>query len=217
MTHPAVVFDLDGTLIDGLPEIAEAVNILLEREGVAPLLHETIKGYVGHGAPYLLDRVIAATPLNPAEADRLMRDYMPIYAAASENARLIDGVEQALTTLAGCGVQMGLCTNKPAAATQAVIRATGLDRWLGVVVTGDSLPLRKPDPAPLLHAFDALKAARSLYVGDSEVDAEAARRAGVSFALYTRGLRKAALEDIPHDAAFDSFEAFPAVVARLTG
>jgi phosphoglycolate phosphatase len=87
----------------------------------------------------------------------------------------------------------------------------------GAVVAGDTLSVRKPDPAPLLHALAGLGVSGGLYVGDSPVDSETARRAGVPFALFTEGIREAPLAEIPHDAAFSDMRELPDIYAALTG
>lgn len=216
MTAP-VVFDLDGTLIDSLPGIAGAANALLSEWGHPALAPAQIGGFVGHGEQVFLDRLIAASPLDPAERDHLMNRFLALYADAAKVTRLFPGVEEMLDALSVGGVTMGLCTNKPSGPLAPVLRETGLDRRFAVVVAGDTLSLRKPDPAPLRHAFDVIGQGPGLYVGDSEVDAETARRAGIPFALYTRGIRQSPVEAIPHDAAFDEFEELPGILSWLCG
>lgn len=214
MTAP-VVFDLDGTLIDSLPGIAGSANALLGEQGLAALPRNVVAGFVGLGEQVFLDRLIAATDLDPRQRPALMERFIHHYMAAARGTRLFDGVAEMLDTLAGAGVAMGLCTNKPAAPLAPVLQETGLAHRFGVVVAGDTLPQRKPDPAPLLHAFEVLGQGPGLYVGDSEVDAETARRAGMAFALYTGGIRQTPVADIPHQAAFDDFSNVPVILARL--
>ena len=210
-----VVFDLDGTLIDSLPGITGAANALLDEEGLPPLGPEQVAGFVGRGEQVFLDRLIAATALDPQTRDSLMPRFIAHYERAAQGTRLFDGVAEMLDAFDEAGVAMGLCTNKPAAPLMPVLEETGLAGRFAVVVAGDALPRRKPDPAPLLHAFEVLGQGPGLYVGDSEVDAETAEWAGMPFALFTEGIRQTAIADIPHQAAFKDFAELPAIRTRL--
>jgi phosphoglycolate phosphatase len=204
MTLP-VVFDLDGTLIDSLPEIAEAVNRLLAEEGRAPLPVAQIGSFVGRGEAVLLERVMRAAGLDLARFDALRPRFTEIYVEASRTTRLFPGVAEMLADFRARGVPLGLCTNKPSAPLRVVLDTLSLAETFGVVVAGDSLPERKPHPAPLRHALEMLGSTTGLYVGDSEVDAETALRVAVPFALYTEGIRTSPVADIPHDVAFSDF------------
>src|SRR5690606_21451672 len=107
------------------------------------------------------------------------------------------------------GHRLGLCTNKPAAPTAAILRSGGLDGLFETVVCGDTLPQRKPDPAPLLLAVEAAGGGPALFVGDSEIDAETAARAALPFALFTCGYRRRAAADIAAVMRFDDYATFP--------
>ncbi len=212
-----IVFDLDGTLIDSLPGIAAAANALLAENGLVALPQGRVAGYVGLGERVFLDRLIAATALDPRAYDDLMARFLELYVAQSRDTVLFPHVSDVLSAFRDGGVSLGLCTNKPSGPLHAVIEATGLAGVFGAVVAGDSLAVRKPDPAPLLHAFAGLGASGGLYVGDSPVDSETARRAGVPFALFTEGIREVPLAEIPHDAAFSDMRELPDIYAALTG
>jgi phosphoglycolate phosphatase len=118
-----------------------------------------------------------------------------------------------LTALQAAGHPLGVCTNKFHAPTLQVLKALDLMRFFDVVIGGDSLPQRKPDPAPLIAAFDALGAGRRLYIGDSEVDAETAAQAKIPFGLFTRGYRKTPVEQMAKTFAFDDYAALLAWVS----
>jgi phosphoglycolate phosphatase len=213
----ALVFDLDGTLIDSAPDIHAAALDVLAAEGLPPLDFATVKSFIGRGVPDLIGRMLAhlGQP-DPAREARMVAAFMDGYEGAVGRTTLYPGVMPALAALAGQGVAMGLCTNKPQAATLPVIAHFGLAPFIAAVAGGDTLPVKKPDPAPLHHVLAALGRPRALFVGDSEVDAETAARAGVPFLLHTRGYRRAPAEALDPAARFDHWDAFPALVARLT-
>lgn len=210
-----IVFDLDGTLIDSLPNVTDAANALLEEEGRAALVPGTVAGFVGWGEAVFIDRLIAQAGLDPAERDRLLARFIAHYKVAGYDTRLMPGVAAALTELREMGVPMGLCTNKPRAPLLSVLEKTRLGDWIGVVVAGDDLAERKPAPEPLLKVLRDLGGTRGVYVGDSMVDAQTARGAGVPFALYTEGIRTDPVEAIPHDLAFSDFGDLRAIYERL--
>lgn len=210
----AVVFDLDGTLIDSLPDIAAAANALLDEEGLEPLPQSRIGGFVGMGEKVFLDRLIAATGLERAQYDALMARFMVLYKANTGRTRLFPGVLDMMSTLRDSGLALGLCTNKPGGPLQGVLDALDLGRWFDAIIAGDTLPIRKPDPAPLHLGFERMGATEGVYVGDSDVDAETAQRAGIPFLLFSEGIRTKPVSDIPHDALFGDFSRLPDLCTR---
>ena len=211
----AVVFDLDGTLIDSAPDIHAAVNRMLAEVGaeLAQLAAET-------GVDLLYEAAVAgAIPLVRALRESLTGErihrVMGIVNGTTNFTRLYPNVRETLQALAAAGWAIGLCTNKPVGPSHEILAAFGIDGLFRAVVGGDSLAEKKPDPAPLLHAAAALGRARTAYVGDSEVDAETAHRAALPFALFTHGYRKTPVADLHHDALFDDFAALPAILEAL--
>ncbi|RDC72387.1 phosphoglycolate phosphatase [Rhodovulum sp. 12E13] len=214
---PAIVFDLDGTLVDSAPDICAVANAVLAGEGAAPLTLAEARGYVGSGADMFVRRMRAARGLPDAEHDRLLAAFLDRYEGAVEHSALYPGVLDALALLTARGHALGVCTNKPIGPTRTVLAHFGLAHRFAAVLGGDSLAVRKPDPAPLLAVFAELGAPGGLYVGDSEVDAETADRAGVPFLLFTEGYRKAPVETLTHAAAFAHFDRLaPLVEARAS-
>jgi phosphoglycolate phosphatase len=211
----ALVFDLDGTLIDSLPAISGSVNAMLKDMGCAPLPVTQIRGFIGKGAPDLVKKVIAATDLSDDSFDTALSTMMGHYAKAHDGNIPFDHMVETLEGLRTAGYALGICTNKPSAATQAVLDHLGLTNLFEVVISGDSLPQRKPHPAPLHATFDATGRANRIYIGDSEVDAETAEAAGVPFVLFTEGYRKTAVSDLIHAATFDDFRALPEIIGSL--
>ncbi len=204
----AILFDLDGTLIDSAPDIHAGANAALAKRGLPQITADQARAYVGHGAAIFIERLRNGLGLGPDLQDPLLADFLAIYETAVSLTELYDGVESTLQRLAHNGFALGLVTNKPIGPTRNVVAHFDWQSQFGVVLGGDSLPVRKPDPAPLQAAIETLGCKAPLYVGDSEVDAETAARAGVPFALFTRGYRKAPIAELPHLHAFDSYDAF---------
>jgi phosphoglycolate phosphatase len=213
-----IVFDLDGTLIDSAPDLHRVANALLAEEGAAPVTLEDARGFIGHGAPTFIKRMRAARNLPDSAHDRLLAEFVRRYDAAVELTVTYPGAVEAIDALAAEGHAIGLCTNKPYRPCISVLDHLGLTARFAAITGGDSMPERKPDPAPLHATFAALGAeGPMLYIGDSEVDAECADRAGAPFLLYTEGYRKAPVEDLPHAAAFSDFAALPALAREILG
>jgi phosphoglycolate phosphatase len=213
---PALIFDLDGTLIDSVPDLLVAVNRMLADLNEPPMQRDEVQSYVGEGAPMLVSRVLAARGLPDDVSGRLTAAMVADYSAhAAIHTRPYPGVIAALSRLAEAGHPLGLCTNKPLTATEAVLNGLGLSHLFTVCIGGDSLPQRKPHPAPLLAAVRALGADRAVFVGDSQVDAETAERAALPFVLYTEGYLNAPVDTVRRAAVFSDFADLPEVLAAL--
>jgi phosphoglycolate phosphatase len=213
------VFDLDGTLIDSAPDIHAAGNATLAAEGLAPVTAAQARSFIGNGARVFVERLErAATGTNdPARTARMQRRFIEVYETAHALTRPYPGVEAALGELRQQGWRLAICTNKPAGPARSVLAHFGWEGLFEVVVGGDSLPVIKPDPAPLHAAIAALGGTPALFVGDSEVDAETARAAAVPFALFTEGYRRGPAAAMPHAAAFADWTGFPALADLLAG
>lgn len=210
-----IVFDLDGTLIDSAPDIHGIANVLLAEEGLAPISLDQTRDFIGNGAGVFVQRMRAARDVPDSEQTRLLDSFVARYDTAVTLTRPYDGVVEALQTLRAAGHNLGICTNKPIRPCRAVLSHLDLDQYFETFWGGDSLPVHKPDPAPLDAAFAALPPGPELYVGDSDVDAQTALNAAVPFLLYTEGYRKHPVEEMPHSAAFSHFGDLPGLVARL--
>ncbi len=210
-----VVFDLDGTLIDSAPDIHALANRVLAQWGAEPIALAAARDFIGNGAGVFVARMRAARGIGDDQQAPMLAAFMGGYHGAVGLTVPYPGVAAALEALAATGHALGVCTNKPAAPARAVLRHVGLLDHFAVVVGGDSLAVTKPDPAPLLSAFDALPSGAAVYVGDSEVDAATAKAAGVPFLLFTEGYRKQPVGALPHAAAFDRWDDLPALVARV--
>lgn len=210
-----ILFDLDGTLIDSAPDIHAACNRTLADLGAAPLTAVQVQSFIGNGVAVLTHRVIEARALSHPHAEVLARFLRHYNADAATLTTVYGQVRETLQLLQDAGHPMGVCTNKPEGPARHILAALGLDAFFGAVIGGDTLPVHKPDPAPLLAAQAALGGGRAVYVGDSEVDAEAALRAEMPFVLFTEGYRKSPVADLPHQAAFSDFRDLHRIAAGL--
>lgn len=213
----AVVFDLDGTLIDSAPDIHASANRLMAKHGFEPFEPAETRAFIGRGVPHFIACCLRARGAagRPALQAQMVEAFLAGYESAVTLTTVYPGVKEALARLAAMDLRLGICTNKPEAPARAVLAHLGLAGHFGVVIGGDSTAERKPDPMPLRAAVAGLGAGDVIYVGDSEVDAETAGRAGLPFALHTEGYRKGSLSDLPHHAAFSDFARLPEIVSDL--
>jgi phosphoglycolate phosphatase len=174
----AVVFDLDGTLIDSLPDIATAVNHVLAWRGLEALPLMQIERMIGDGAKVLLDRALDARGEVAGAAD--MDVFMEWYTVhGADETRPYPGMVEALAALRRAGHRLGVCTNKPAEAAREILALLGLDGYFDAVTGGDSTPYRKPDPRHLAATLAALGEPEAVMVGDHFNDMAAAKGCGI--------------------------------------
>ena len=211
-----VIFDLDGTLIDSAADIQHATGIILGRLGREPLSLREVREFVGEGAHILVSRMMAARDIaETAESHaRVYADLLGEYEHTVERAVFYPGVVDALAVLRASSHKLGLCTNKPEAPARAVVRYMNLAPLLDGFVAGGMVASRKPEPEMLWRCIEEMGGGATLYVGDSETDAETAARASVPFALYTEGYRKLPVAEIPHRWAFAHFDHLPGIVSE---
>ena len=216
-----IVFDLDGTLIDSAPDIADAVNALLAELGKPALALAAVKGMIGDGAPVFLARALAASDIGTPAAD-LMPRFKTFYEAAStRRTTLYPMVREALEELHRAGRHLALCTNKPSAATRLVLDHFGLSPLFRCVIGGDSIPQRKPEKEPLLAAIagsggdPAAAPAEAVMVGDSHTDLLTAKAGNVPAVIIPSGYgRHAELSDGPFHQ-IGRFADLPATLRQL--
>jgi phosphoglycolate phosphatase len=183
----AVIFDLDGTLLDSAGQIAAALNTLFLARGLEPFSPEELAGHIGWGSRRLIETTFAArgSLLTPELLAACERVYLANYADIAANASLFfPGAIDVIRTLDAWGIALGLCTNKPEAITRSILDRFGVLSVFAVIVAGDSGFGLKPDPAPLAATRRQLRttAPRTLFVGDSAIDNETACAAGIPFA-----------------------------------
>ncbi|MEO6147437.1 MAG: phosphoglycolate phosphatase [Sulfuriferula sp.] len=200
----AVVIDLDGTLLDTAPDLAHAAELMMAELNMPPVPLATIKTYIGNGVSRLVKRVLTGSMDAEPDAALFDRAY-PIYqkhygAHVSLHSRPFPGVVEGLQALRAMGVHVACITNKAEVFTIPLLRDTGLLDYFELVLSGDTLPKRKPDPMPLLHACKhfGIEPGELLLIGDSLNDTQAARAAGSSvFCVpygYNRGRPVAELD-----------------------
>lgn len=185
----AVLFDLDGTLLDTAPDMVRALDLLMQEEGVPAVDHEMARQQVSHGSGALVTLGFGA---DQSEADfkRRQQRYLDLYEQnLCVDTRLFVGMEETLTFLEQHGIAWGIVTNKPAFLTIPLLKLLDLHDRSQAIVSGDSLPNRKPHPEPLFFAASACNvlATECIYVGDAERDIEAGNRAGMTTLLASYG------------------------------
>ncbi len=201
-----IVFDLDGTLIHSAPDLHAACCKMLRDEAKPEPSLQTVTGYIGNGVPKLVERAMAAAGIAPDQHARLVTAFMKYYDADPATLTVLyPNLRDLLDKLKSEGRKMAVCTNKPEAPAREILRLLDAEHYFEVLVGGDSLPVHKPDPAPLLECLKQLNVETCLYVGDSEVDAETADRAKMPMAIFTEGYRKTPVAELPHDFAFNDF------------
>lgn len=178
----AILFDLDGTLFETAPELAEAVNLMLKDLEMAELKTNEIKRFIGRGAENLIKQSIeAASKKDPtpvyADAEKLFAHH---YSLISANSLMYEGVEKSIIDLKAKDFLLGCVTNKPAIYTEALMNHSRLSDFMDIIVSGDTTEKKKPDPLPILHALNQLniEPKDAIMVGDSVVDIEAGFEAG---------------------------------------
>lgn len=217
----AILFDLDGTLIDSAPDIAAATNELLAGHDLPPLRLDQVKSIIGEGIRKLVERAFIASgaPLSDGDLDEADRAMAPIYRRHLTGlTRLMPGVRETLTHFHLAGVAMGVVTNKPQLATREILLHFGLTDYFGAIVGGDAVTRKKPAPDALLLALDRLQAGPrdALMVGDSVADAGAARAAGIPVVLLRGGYTRVPVEELEADIICDSLLDLPAALQGLS-
>ncbi len=180
-----VMFDLDGTLIDSVPDLAAAVDRMLVELGRAPAGVEKVRDWVGNGARVLVRRALAGgldhAAVGEAETEEALARFLDIYADCHHLTALYPGVHELLEALSTAAVELAVVTNKPERFVAPLLEQVGLGGYFRWIIGGDTLPQQKPDPAALLQVMRlaGVEAAQSLFVGDSRNDVLAARAAAV--------------------------------------
>jgi phosphoglycolate phosphatase len=206
----AAIIDLDGTMLDTIPDLTAAANLMLREMGRPPLDEDLVRTFVGKGIQNLVERVLAAA-CDGAAAEQFSR-ALPIYERCytevnGRHTTLYPGVREGLDALRSLELPLACVTNKSARFTLPLLEQVGLASYFSEVVAGDTLPRKKPDPLPLLHVCGRLGVAppQMLMIGDSVNDAEAARAAGCPVFCVTYGYNEGRdVRELDVDAVVES-------------
>lgn len=218
----AVVFDLDGTLIDTAPDLhAHLVEVLHELGRPALPLAE-VRPMIGDGARVLLQRGLEASGGIPdgVDLEALFGTFLGRYTALPHRYGVVfEGVVAVLEQLRAGGSALGICTNKPQAASLALLQAAGLEGFFDVVIGGDVLPVRKPDAGHIAGVLERLgtTGGRAVMVGDSRNDLAAARATGIPCVLVSFGYTATPAAELGADLVIDHFAELPQALAGLAG
>jgi phosphoglycolate phosphatase len=216
LTVKMVMIDLDGTLIDTVPDLAAAANRMLADLGRAPWDETHYRAWIGNGVPRFVKRALTGEMLAEPDAALFERAHAMFgrhYAAAvSDLSRPYPGVVEGLKQLAAAGYSLACITNKAEAFTLPLLKNLDLHKYFPLVLSGDSLPKQKPDPLPLMHACQhfGIDTAHGVLIGDSSTDVQAARAAGMPVICVTYGYNHGHdIRDSRPDAVVDSLTEVP--------
>jgi len=206
-----ILIDVDGTLVDSVPDLAFCVDAMMERLGGPPRGEAAVRNWVGNGVERLVRRaLIGRLDGEPIDTDfeRALPIFLELYAEnTSQRSLLYPGVREGIDYLKAAGYALGCVTNKAAQFTEPLLRDLGVRDDFSLVVSGDTLPRKKPDPMPLLHAAEhfGVRPADALMIGDSVSDVKAARAAGFGIVCMSYGYNHGVDIRTAHpDAVIDS-------------
>jgi phosphoglycolate phosphatase len=215
-----VVFDLDGTLVDTAPDLINALNYILAREGMPPVPLQSARTMIGAGARKLLERGLELDGRTVAleELDRLTRDFIAYYADhIADASRPFEGLESALEDLAGRGYRFAVCTNKLEWLSKLLLDRLGLSARFAAICGADTFGIAKPDPAILRQTVARAggEMASTVMVGDAGPDIGVARRAGVPVIGVTFGYTEVPIVELKPDIVIGHMGELPAAVGTL--
>lgn len=207
-----LIFDLDGTLIDSVPDIADAVNRTLSDLGRQNFDEQTIRNWVGNGAKVLIERALKASQndeLDVNTVEQALGYFFAHYAKQTcQKTVAYQDVNKGLQDLHKAGFVLAIVTNKPAEFVPAILQTLGWQELFACVLGGDSLPVKKPDPTPLLFTCEKLQfsTANSYMIGDSKNDVLAGKNAGIKTLALSYGYNYGQdIRDFSPDETFDNF------------
>jgi len=216
----ALVWDLDGTLIDSVEDLADALNVLMNEHHLAHHEVDSVRNMIGNGVARLIEMGFAhaGREIGTEGAQDLVPRFLDIYGArATCKTRLADGAVEVLDTLGKAGFVHAVCTNKPHRLSVQILDDLGVLGRISAVIGGDSTAKKKPDAEPILACLAALGVAAkdTVMVGDSRVDVEAARAAGIPVIAVSYGYSAVPVRQLSPDAVIDSLAELPAELASL--
>jgi phosphoglycolate phosphatase len=222
MTAFALIFDLDGTLVDTAPDLLNALNTVLANEGRQPVEHADLRHLVGFGARTLMAEAFKMTgdPADPARIESLVGAFIAHYRShIADTSRPYPGVEETLVAFQAEGARMGVLTNKPHELTVLLMSKLGLDKYFAAIFGHGLMPYTKPDARIFQDVVRETGGAEALglMIGDSITDVQTARAGGAPVILVSYGYTPQPARTLGADAVVDDFREVPAAVRRLLG
>ncbi len=214
----AVVFDLDGTLIDSAADLRDALNYALAVRNIEPFTLNQVKEMVGGGIPKLVERALHAHGVSNVQLLPLATDFVKYYREnLTRRTTLYEGAAELLEMLRGQGRRLGLCTNKQHELTVEIVKQLGIEKYFSAVAGERAGHARKPDPEPLLGVLHALGVSPddAVMVGDSGADVECAKTAGVVPVVVRFGYARVSPEELGASAIIDRLLDLPQCLANL--
>ena len=213
----SIVWDLDGTLVDSAPDLASALNTVLDKRGFFTHSIDVVRTMIGNGVPKLVERGFNAVGmrLEPEQLDELVAMFVKEYkTCATEQTRPYPNIVETLEKIHGMNIPMGVCTNKPETFTRQILEGLSLAKYFSSVVGGDTTSTRKPDPQPVLACLRGLvsEPGSSLMIGDSVHDVHAAHAAGVTVGVVPWGYRSAPVEELGADFVLHDLASLPKMI-----
>lgn len=218
-TPVTLIFDLDGTLVDSVPDLANALDRLMVEEGLPKIGPKKARGLIGHGIRAFIRAAFAfhGMSVNEAREGALVKRFKAIYAEAlAEETTLYPDVREVLAALHATGHRLGVCTNKDEVFARAILTRLRLDSFFGVVAGPDTFGFTKPDPRHLTQTAKAIGAGGTVaFIGDSDVDAQTAIAASIPVVILRHGYCKVPHETLGADILIDGFTDLPAAIEAL--
>ena len=216
----AILFDLDGTLIDSAPDIAAAVNRVIAMDGLPPLSVEKVRGLIGNGVAKLVERAYeaCAMPLRDERLAGAVSRMMDVYGEHLTDLTVnMPGALDIVSAYARAGVKIAIVSNKPMDFTRTIIEAMGFAPHAAAIQGAEDHLPKKPAPDMLFAALEktGVHSGRALMVGDSAADVEAARAAGIPVVLVRGGYTSRPVEELNGDVVIDTLMQLPAAIERL--
>lgn len=220
MSRPTILFDLDGTLADTAADLCETMNVILARHGRRRVSEARVRHLVGGGARLLMERGFRETgePASEALIDQAFDEFIAYYSEhIADHTVLWPGMEDTLKRLEEADALLAVCTNKAERLSRQLLEKLAIDRYFPVVIGGDTLPVKKPDPEHLFEAVRLLGGDRgaAVMVGDSEADIGAAKNARIPSICVSFGYTRVPVSELGADIVIDHFDEFPRALATL--
>jgi phosphoglycolate phosphatase len=220
MTAPTIVFDLDGTLVDTAPDLADTLNAVFAKEGLPPVPYHAARAAIGGGARAMIARGLEAEgrAVTPELLEKLFADFIAHYSAhIADRSRPFPGIEAALDHFAARGYRLAVCTNKLERLSVQLLQTLHLAGRFAAICGQDTFGVQKPDPAILRRTIEAAggEARSAVMIGDSETDIRTARAAAIPVIAVDFGYSIPPVAEFRPDRLISHFDALPSAIAQL--